>query len=202
MAGSKLRALLALTLALAGSGCTACPPEAERLVLAPDFSSPETAGRSFWAAIACGEDVAAYKCLSEGLKREHGATLDAFLLYKGELEERYGRAFRYAFRLQPLGQPQGEGSRVRQWWGIDRQPLLALELEAQHFLDFYTRSSAAADGDFLERPPGALLHWNGGQLCLDVPAGTRARFPELSALRQLTIGTEWKVRDVLAPPNP
>lgn len=167
----------------------------------PDFSAPETAGRSFLAAIACDADVAAYLCLSEGLKEQHAATLDGFLLFKSELEREYGRALGYAARLQPLGPAEDAGGRVRIWWGLRGEPVLGLDFEPQYYLDLTTHSGSRA-GEFLERPPGTLLHWDGGRLSLEAPPALAQRFPDLSGIRRLDLGTEWKIRDVLAPPQP
>ena len=79
--GSTRLLSAALLLALpAVPACSACPPASAELTAHPDYSSPESAGRSFFAALGCDDARAEHGAMGESLKQRHGATLDAWIL--------------------------------------------------------------------------------------------------------------------------
>ncbi len=200
----RFRTLSALFLGLAAA--CACPPEARRLVETPDFSTPEAASRSFLAALGCDDAEAEYRCLADRFKEELGAGFDAWLLARPRLREEAGPALDLAFQAESTGRrdlPPEEGRRrVLLWWGRGETPYVGFVLEEQYWWSLETRDGRRFD-DLLAEPPARALSSPGrgrlllGPLELPVP-----RWLQPEAVRSLTLGTEWRIRDLLPPPEP
>ncbi len=154
--------------------------------------------RSFLAALSCDDPAREYESLAEALKRDRGATLDAWLLARQEIRAELGRAADLAWRLEPLGPGREEaGGAVLQWWGRNGKPLVGFLLVPQHYLDL-TLADGRHAGTFLDRPVAAWLALEGRQLRLELQDPVlRGVRPE--EVRALVLATEWKIRDVLQP---
>ncbi|MDP7561157.1 MAG: hypothetical protein QF745_11530 [Planctomycetota bacterium] len=190
-----------LLLALLGAilpACSTCQAEAKAYTLRPDFSTPEATGHSFLAALSCDNGPAEYACLSERMKRKHGATLDAWLIARVEIREEVGWLIRQAFSLQPLSSESVPGG-VLVWWGQSSQPLLGLVMEKQHFFDLYEREGRKF-GSFLQNPPPIRVE--GKRLSVSLEDPVLRTVPEGAHLTGLTIGSEWKVLDFQLPATP
>lgn len=200
MAGASWLVFVSSVVLVAGAGCQACPAEARFLCDRPDFRAPEAAGRSFWAAVACDDATAAYRCLGEGLKAEHGATFDGFLLFWRELRDRHGAAFRHAWRLRTVGDEEVREDGVLLWWGLGAEPRVGLLMTEQPYVELEPASGTAVEA-YLDRPPRDLVEPTSGGLTLRLPGAVLRDLPDPLRLRRLELGSEWKIRDVLAPPS-
>ncbi|RMH01188.1 MAG: hypothetical protein D6702_12005 [Planctomycetota bacterium] len=178
-------------------GACACPPEARLLAERPDFRTPEAAARSFLAAVACDDPKAEYRCLAEDLKRETGATLDAWMLGRVEARREIGEfLLGRALRLEHLASTPGEEG-VRTVWGLGGRPRLGLLMVPQHYFDLYDAEGPLA-GRLLDRPPAAWLKAEDGTLRLEIPGALPRRFPGFAGATRFELGTEWKVRRIEA----
>lgn len=186
-----------LLLALLPGACQTCPPETRVLVLAPDFQSPEAAGRSYLAAFACDDARAEYLCLGEALKKQYGATLDLYLLARPEIREQLGRYAGQAWRLQPTRTVLGEPDPVI-WWGLGDREVVGLRMQRQYYFDVL-EADGRRTGAILDRSPGELLEIRSKNLLLDLtdPALRSVGPPE--SITGFELGTEWKIADFLFP---
>lgn len=191
MLGSPLRPLLVAV--AAGLASCVCPSAAEALVERPAFASPEDAGRSFLAAVSRDNAAAEYRCLSEALKDEYGATLDAWILGRVEVREEIGAfLLSRAHRLDFLGvRITEQGLETR--WGTGERPRIALLMVQQHYFDLYDEDGAVA-GELLEEPPWRYLDRDGTTLTVEISDALPKRFPGFEGTTLFALGTEWKLR--------
>ncbi len=167
------------------------------LVERPDFRTPEAAGRSFLAAVGCDDAAAEYRCLSEALKRDHGATLDAWVIGRVEARREIGGlVLSRASSLEFLGSRATEAGLLTEW-GFGGRPRLGLLMVEQHYFDLYDDRGPLA-GELLEQAPGAYLRSEGTRLILEIPGALPKRTPPLAEVVRLELGTEWKLRDLVA----
>ncbi len=176
--------------------CSACPPEARALVERPDYSTPESAGRSFFAALSCDDAEREYRALGESLKRRYGATFDVYLLGRERLREELGDfVLRNAHRLRPVRREVREDGVVVGYaaGGAER---VALLFHRQDYLELRTADGRRI-GLPLPAPPGAFLRLEGKDLALEL----RARDPVFRGLDPdevvaVVLAGEWKLADV------
>ncbi|HEX9793324.1 MAG TPA: hypothetical protein VGC54_05010 [Planctomycetota bacterium] len=179
------------------ASCQACPAEARALVLAPDFRSPETAGRTFLAGAGCDNASLEYRCLAEGLKEEYGATFDAYLLARPELREQLGGAAKLAFALEAVRKEDFGPDQVLVWWAAAGAERVGLLMERQHFFDVETYAGRRI-GAFLSAPPSEWIAKDGRRLRIDLEDSV-IRTLDPADVRQLVLGSEWKIREVFEP---
>jgi hypothetical protein len=188
------------TLLLAGlllAPACVCPAEAELLVARPDFASPEAAGRSFLAAVAEDDATAEYRCLSEALKREWGATLDAWMIGRVEARGEIGDGLlRRAMSLDYLGAEWTEDG-VLTRWGTGARVRLGLVFVPQHYFDLLDEQGPRA-GELLGGAPADYLESEGRTLRLEIPDALPRRFGGFDGVTRFELGTEWKLRRLVA----
>lgn len=193
------RLLAALLLALpALPACSACPAAAAELTAHPDYSSPERAGRSFFAALGCDEARAEHGAMGESLKQRHGATLDAWILARPAVREELGSAVRYARLLEPSREEVVE-SGVLLWWSAAGAERVGLLFQAQHFLELELEGGRRV-GFSLRQPPGNWLQLDGKKITLDFrEENSVLRGVDPASVTRVTLATEWKIADWLLP---
>ena len=187
------RIALLLGLLLAGLASCACPAEARLLAERPDFRTPEAAGRSFLAAVSCDDAEAEYRCASEALKAELGATFDLWLIGRAELRDEVGELLlSRASSLDFLGVRVSEMGLLT-LWGRGEEPLLGLWMVEQHYFDLYDDRGPVL-GELLDQPPGGYLKQVGTRLVLEISDALPKRFPGFDEVRKFELGSEWKLR--------
>lgn len=197
--GSPRLLAAALVLALPGiPSCSACPEAAAELTAHPNYFSPASAGRSFFAALGCDDAQAEYAGMSESLKQRHGATLDAWILARPTVRDELGSAVRYAHLLSPAREEVVEGG-VLVWWSAAGAERVGLLFQAQYFLDFLLEDGREI-GFSLTKPPGAWMQLEGKKLALTLAAENSVlRGMDPARVMRITVATEWKIADWLLP---
>jgi len=191
-----ITALSLLTICLLPS-CASCPPEAIARNLRPNFDTPIEAGKCFFAALACDQADAEYRCLSEDLKQSYGATMDAWLIARQDLRAEVGVAISQAHKLKALSSEQhDEGMLV--WWGLEENKLIGLIMHQQHYFDIYVTNGEKV-GAFLDLPPSALIEIDGRRLRLELNNSLLRTMRNNSAVNKIIIGSEWKLGGVIDP---
>lgn len=186
-----------LLLSLVPGACQICPPATQALVLAPSFSTPEDAGRSYFAAMACDDAGAEYRCFGEALKDRYGATLDLYLLARPDIREDLGSVVRHAWRLEPLRQQRAEPGLLI-WWGIGEREVVGLLMQQQHYFDV-TEADGRRTGSLLELSPGELLRLESRSLSLELRDPVLRSLGDVEGITHFELGTEWKIADFLLP---
>lgn len=183
------------------ASCASCPPETRALALRPDYSTPELAGASFFAAMACDDADGEYRAFGERLKARHGATLDLWLLARPSVREELGLAVRFARRLRPARSETREDG-VLVWWEAAGRERVGLLMQAQHFLEC-VEADGRRVGIPLQRPPGAWLQVEGKRLRIDLAVEDPVlRGLSAAGVTRITLATEWKIADWLLPEEP
>ncbi len=188
--------LLLLLILLCG-GCQSCPPATQALVLAPNFRTPEDAGRSFFAAIACNDAQAEYRCLGESLKETYGATLDLYLLARPQIRSQLGAAAGQAWRLQVVEQSETPNG-ILLWWGLQQKPRLGLLFQAQSFYDI-TDITGRRTGALLAESPDHYLRVSGKHLAIELQHPALRSVRSQNPVQHFELGTEWKIAAILDP---
>ncbi len=196
---SLILALIPLVAGLLPS-CQTMTPEDWASALRPKYSSPEETGRSFFAAWAAKQAVNEYKCLGEKFKAEIGATLDAYLLYRPELEKQIGWVGRHAFRLKPQSSQALENGNVLVWWGRGSTTYLGLEMQQQQYFDFH----AAGDQDHraggsLDMPLDEYFEFSGREFSLYLENSSVRTARNMDEISKFEIGSEWKIAGMIQP---
>ena len=179
------------------ASCQACPPEAYALIRCADYSTPESAGRSFLAALGCDDAEAEYRCFGEGFKAQHGATLDGYILFRAELRQEAGNLFDYAFQLQHVASEAREDG-VMVWWGRGGDRLVGLRMTPQHFFDVYVGDGRKVGG-FLPGTPAGFIELSGDELRLEIREDSLRGLSRPSEVERVVLGSEWKIDDVVVP---
>ncbi len=191
-------AAFALALCAGAPGCSACPEQAALLVAFPDYSSPEAAGRSFFAALGCDDAAGEYRALGERLKSRHGATYDAWLLARPGVRDELGAAVQHAHRLDASRTVTSEEG-VLVWWTAAGAERVGLLMRAQHYVEF-VEDDGRRVGLHLERPPGAWMRLDGKKLALALAVEDAVlRGLDPARVTRITVATEWKIADWMAP---
>lgn len=190
----------AALLGLAGS-CASIPPRLHAYAFRPDFSTAELAGRSFLVAWSTGEHVQTeYLALSEAWKTEVGGTLDAYILARPQLQAEVGWVSSQAWRLNPVAQaPTQDGIVI--WWGLDPddEPLLGLEMVPQNFLEFEEAGAQQRrPGTYFDAPLSDYFGFEGSMLWIEIDDSSVRMASRLDGIRSIQLGTEWKIRGLLA----
>ncbi len=184
-----------LLLPLLGLVSCTCPTEARLLVERPDFRSPEGTGRSFLAAVSRDDAPAEYRCLSEALKEESGATLDAWMIGRVEARREIGPfLLNRAHRLDYLGTVATEQGLLTRW-GFGETPRLGLLMVPQHYFDLHGPDGPIT-GELLDQPPEHYLDADGRALRLEILDALPRRFRGFSETTRFELGTEWKLRSL------
>ena len=187
---------LLLVLACLLPACASCPTGAAVRILRPNFDTPQESGACFLAALACNKPDSEYLCLSEDLKRKHGATLDGWILARQDIRADAGVAINRAHTLLAIEERQHpEGIVV--WWGFNEKPLLGLLMQQQHYFDIYVDQGNKV-GAFLDAAPAQLIEVEGQRLRLALEDSLLRTLGTDPAVTKLVIGSEWKVGGVLA----
>lgn len=188
---------------LLGLGSASCgiPPHLHAYAFRPDFSTPELAGRSFLVAWSDGEQVKTeYLALSEAWKAEVGGTLDAYILARPQLQAEVGWASSQAWQLEPVGR-QATRDGIVIWWGLDPddEPLLGLEMVAQNFLEFEEAGpQQRRPGAYFDAPLSDYFGFDGSTLWVEIDDSSVRLASRLEGIRSIQLGTEWKIRGLLA----
>lgn len=182
------------------AACASPPPELQALAYRPDFSSPEETGRSFLVAWSEEQAQTEYLALSEDWKAEVGGTLDAYLIARPQLQKEVGWISSQAWRLQPIrSEPTARG--VLTWWGLDSQedPVLGIECVPQNYLEFEEAGGKGQrPGAYLDQPLENFFGFDGSVFWLEIEDSVARIASRLPALGRIEIGTEWKIRGLLA----
>ncbi|MHC4380762.1 MAG: hypothetical protein ACYSU1_06710 [Planctomycetota bacterium] len=186
-----------LLLGLLPGACQVCPPATQALVLAPSFHTPEDAGRSYFAAMACDDAGAEYRCFGEALKDEYGATLDLYLLARPAIREELGSIVRHAWRLEPLRRQRAEPG-LLVWWGYGDREVVGLLMQQQHYFDV-TEEDGRRTGSLLELSPAEILDLESRRLSLELHDPVLRSLGSSEAITHFELGTEWKIADFLFP---
>lgn len=198
---SLILALFALLSSLLPS-CQTMPPEAWASALRPDFSSPEQTGRSFFAGWAAKEPQTEYRCLGETLKAEIGATMDAYLLYRPQLERQIGWVGRHAYKLQPISSQTLENGNVLVWWGRGSTTFVGLEMEQQGYFDFFRPGDLQNRvGGMLDMPLEEYFEFSGREFSLYVENSSVRTARTMEEIAKFEIGNEWKIAAMFQPPE-
>ena len=185
---------IALFLTIVPTSCQTMTPESWASALRPDFSSPEEGGRSFFAAWSAVRPTNEYRCLAESLKKQVGATLDAYMIFRPELERQIGWVGRHAYKLQITGQNKLLNGRVIVWWGRGNKTYLGLEMQAQDFFEFHEAGGKLRHaGGFLDQPLAEHFEFSGKELSLYLENSAVRTARTMGALSKFEIGTEWKI---------
>jgi hypothetical protein len=183
-----------------GAACSGIPPEKQALAYRPDFSSPEAAGRSFLVAWSEGRTITEYHALSEAWKSEVGGTLDAYILARPQLQAEVGWTGGQAWRLEPVGR-QATRDGVVIWWGLapEAEPLLGLEMVAQNYLEFEEAGEQQRrPGAYFDAPLSDFYGFDGATLWVEIDDSSVRMASRLEGIRSIQLGTEWKIRGLLA----
>lgn len=193
---------LALLLLAGAPACATMPPENWALALRPDFSSPEAAGRTFLSAWSVEEMRTEYLALAEDWKAEVGGTLDAYLIARPHIADQVGWVGSHAWRLEPLRTDlRPDGTRIV-WWGLPGgTPRVGLEMVAQHYLEF-EGADGQRPGSYLTAPPEQWIGFEGALFWMEVEDASVRSAARLDGIRRVELGTEWKIRGLLAPEEP
>ncbi len=190
-----------LPLAALALSCQSMTPDAWAFALHPDFSTPERAGRSFLCAWRAEETGTEYLGLAEDLKREFGATLDGYILYRQELADRAGLGSLFTHLLEVVEREEVEEG-VLLWWGWKQRPRIGLLMVPQHYFDLSEAGGRDRRvGDFLDQTPGEVLILEGRHLSLELDNPAVRAATRFEALGAFHLGTEWKLRQVVLPPD-
>lgn len=183
--------------ALAAPSCQTCPVESQVLLAAPDFSGPEVAGRSFFAALGCDDGPAEYRAFGETLKERYGATLDLYLLGRAELRAELGVAAGQAWRLEPLSTTRGEpGTWVH--WGLGDTVYVSLLMLSQHYFEI-VEDDGRRVGALLDQPPSGSFRREGRRLLLELEDPVLRSVGDGSRIAAFELATEWKIADFRLP---
>jgi len=194
---------LILVGALGLSACASPPGEAWAAALRPDFSSPESAGRSFLAAWAVKEPKTEYLALSEEWKAELGASYDAYLLARPQLAHEIGWTVKHAWRLQPVAEER-VNDEIWIWWGLDDEALLGIRFVQQHYFEFReSGTDGRRPGSYIDMSPSELLELDGSSVYLEFsdPLVRSVRGFQRE-LQSFEVGSEWKIRGLLQVEEP
>ncbi len=174
--------------------CASPPTSVQLLAEHPDFKTPETAGRSFLAALSCNNSRTEYICMAEGLKSRYGATYDKWLVARKELLAELGSAVGQAHRLEPLS-TQADAEGVWVIWGYGPHEL-GLLMTSQDFWDLEI-SNGEKWGSFLTQPISETVSVNNRELTIKLADPLLRGFPPQADVSRFIIETEWKVLDIL-----
>jgi len=184
-----------------GTACAEIPPRLHAYAFRPDFSTPELAGQSFLVAWSDGGQVKTeYLALSEAWKEEVGGTLDGYILARPQLQAEVGWVSGQAWRLEPVGR-QATRDGIVIWWGLDpkEDPLLGLEMVAQNFLEFEEAGSQQRrPGAYFDAPLSDYYGFDGTTLWVEIDDSSVRMANRLEGIRSIQLGTEWKIRGLLA----
>jgi hypothetical protein len=194
--------ILALIPLLAGllPSCQTMTPEAWASALRPEYSSPEETGRSFFAAWAAKKGDKEYTCLSEDFKAKVGATLDAYLLFRPELEKQIGWVGRHAFRLEPQSKETLANGNVLVWWGRGSTTYLGLEMQRQQYFDFHEAGDKDhRAGASLDLPLAEYFEFSGREFSLYLENSSVRTARNMEEISKFEIGSEWKIAGLIQP---
>ena len=193
---------MAFSLVFALSACSTMPPAAWAMALRPDFSTPESTGESFFAAWSAKEPLTEYRCLSERLKRQigvefgggTGATLDAYLLFRPDLEQKIGWAGRHSYKLQAMGSELLDDGGVLVWWGRSDTVYLGLKMVHQDYFEFTEAGGKMRQsGGFLDRELEDYFEFTGKEFSLILEDSSIRTVRTMASVGKFEIGTEWKI---------
>lgn len=179
--------------------CQSCPQAAQALVERPDFSSAEKCAKSFFAALANDAAQAEYTCFARELKRNYGATFDAYLINRPHLDEQLGSTRKYAFGLEVMSKENSADGKVLIWWGYNKRRIIGTVCVAQHF--FSVGSQEGEYGALLDFAPRNFIDAQGNRLIIDLSDPIIRSLPDHEKLSSFTIGSEWKIADFVEPPQ-
>jgi hypothetical protein len=191
-------------LALAGTilpACQSMPPAAWAAALRPDFATAESTGHSFLAAWSAKETRTEHLCLATALKEELGATYDAYILARPQLELEIGWVGRHAYRLE-LVATETVGQDQLLWWGTQQQVYLGMRMTQQYYFEFQEEGGRRRrPGSYLSKAPAQYLQLNGRDLELFLSDPAIRSAGQLEGIRSFEIASEWKIREFLPPPS-
>ncbi len=168
------------------------------MVAHPDYSTPSSTGASFFAALGCDDAAGEYRAFGEQLKREHGATYDAWLLARTEVREELGGALKHAHRLVVAREEVREDG-VLVWWSALGKDQVGLLMQRQHFLEI-VEDDGRRLGMPLTQPPGAWLTLEGKELRIQMAAQDPVlRGLDPARVARVSIASEWKIADWVMP---
>ena len=176
------------------TACQACPPEAQALLRAPDYSDPERAGRTFLAGLACDNAKVEYQALGESLKARYGATYDTYLLGRQDLRDEFGSKLRLAFRLEHLETLVSDAGPTV-WWGYRGDRIVALHMVRQTYFEITTGDRKI--GAYLDSLD-SVVEVNGRRLQLDLEE-SGIRGVRIDEIQRVEVGREWKIGDYHFP---
>jgi hypothetical protein len=181
--------------------CQSMPPEAWAAALRPDFSTPTSTGTSFLAAWSAKETRTEHLCLSAALKQDLGATYDAYLLARPELEQEIGWVGRHAFGLEIL-ESEIAGPDVVLWWGSGKKIYLGMRMTQQHYFEFREQGGRLRrPGSYLPKAPAEYLELHGSELELFLKDPAIRSAGKLDSIQSFELASEWKIREFLPPPE-
>lgn len=190
--------LLAAALPLL-TACSACPRESRSLLARPDFSTPAASLRVLLTAISCDDARSEYLCLGETLKRQYGATYDAWLLGREDLFGEHPLLRSLARHLEADSIEATDPARTLFWFEAGGRTF-GLLFERQRFWEIETEDGRRPGG-FLDPTALLPLTLEGRRLVLTLTDPQfRAILP--ANIRSLRIGEEWKLADLITPPQP
>ena len=178
--------------------CSSCPEEAVELTAHPDYSTPNRAGASFFAAVGCDDAQSEYRAFGERLKQTQGADLAGWLLVRDAVREELGFAVEQAHRLSARREEVREDG-VLVWWGAVGAERVGLLMQQQHFVEIFTDDGREL-GFQIGKPPSAWLKMEGKQLLIEMTAENSVlRGLDPARVTRVTLGSEWKIADWLLP---
>ncbi|MFT7517281.1 MAG: hypothetical protein ACI84O_001071 [Myxococcota bacterium] len=179
--------------------CQSNPQAAQALVERPDFGSAEKCAKSFFAALSIDDAQAEYTCFANDLKVKYGATFDAYLISRPQLNENLGSTRKYAFRLEAMSQTETADGKQLVWWGYNDRRIIGTLCVAQHY--FSVASSEGQHGALLEFAPQHYLSVDGKRIAANIDDPIIRSLPENEFITGFTIASEWKIADFIEPPQ-
>ncbi|MGY8758025.1 MAG: hypothetical protein ACKVJZ_01455 [Planctomycetota bacterium] len=196
---APLPTLLLSLVALFLSACQSCPQAAQALVERPDFSSAEKCAKSFFAALSNDAAQAEYTCFARELKRNYGATFDAYLISRPQLDEQLGSTRKYAFELEVMSTETLSDGKVLIWWGYNDSRIIGTVCVAQHY--FSLESGEGSFGAQIDLAPRNFIDAKGKRLIVDISDPIIRSLPDNEQLSSFTIASEWKIADFIEAPQ-
>ncbi|MBC8371911.1 MAG: hypothetical protein H8E25_18060 [Planctomycetes bacterium] len=197
---ASLPTLLLILVALQLPACQSCPQAAQALVERPNFDSAEKCAKSFFAALSIDDAQAEYKCFARDIKRKYGATFDAYLLSRPQLDEQLGSTRRYAFNLEVLSTTLMANGATLIWWGHNGKRIIGTACVAQHY--FSVETTEGQYGSLLEVAPRNFLTVDGKRMIIDLNNPIIRSLPNTESISAFEIASEWKIADFIQPPQP
>ena len=191
--------LLTVFTVLTLTACATPPASVQLLAEHPNFQTPESAGRSFLAALSCDNARTEYLCMAEGLKREYGATFDKWLATRGQVLSELGGAVKHAHRLKPVSAVEQNGGTLVSWvYGPHELQLL---MTSQDYWGIETLEGEQW-GAFLSKPIGETLTIKNRKLSIELSDSILRGFPAQTKVSRFIIETEWKVLGIDSADSP